>query len=185
MESGALELIILFVFGVICAAVANGRGRNALGWFFIGLIGGCLALIILFVIPDLKEEQRKERLQKKREKRVDERIHHERIKNEAFRGHTSRRLDTHDEVLEIDTKKGGPNAMPPPAPINLITNADDAPDSDWHYLDVSGASKGPFALETIESLVADLTIVNETHVWHPSLEDWSMLQDSPLNYLTR
>ncbi|MDG2273759.1 MAG: DUF4339 domain-containing protein [Halioglobus sp.] len=177
-----MEILIWLVFGIICSAVAGGRGRNAFGWFFIGLLGGCFALIILFVLPDLKEEQRRERLRRKDRERVDDRIHHERIKNEAFRDHASRRLDTHDVVLEIDTKAAGRTAMPPPTPINFIANA---PNDGWHYLNRAGNSKGPFSLETIKLLIDDLAIVNETHVWHQSLEDWVLLEDSPLSHLTK
>ena len=50
------------VFGLICAVIASGRGRNAVGWFFLGLIFNCIALIVLLLIPDLNDEADRDRL---------------------------------------------------------------------------------------------------------------------------
>ena len=53
----AVSIILQIVFGGICAVVANGRGRSGVAWFLIGFLLGCIGLIILLVIPDLRLEQ--------------------------------------------------------------------------------------------------------------------------------
>ena len=53
-----IQLGALLAMGIICSAIANNRGRNALGWFFIGIIGGCLGLIMVLVLPDLMGQRR-------------------------------------------------------------------------------------------------------------------------------
>jgi hypothetical protein len=47
----ALSLFIGIVMGVVVGAVARSRGRNFAGWFFLGLLFGLLALIVVLVIP--------------------------------------------------------------------------------------------------------------------------------------
>jgi hypothetical protein len=39
-------------FGIVTALAAAARGRNALGWFCIGCIGGVFALIAVLVMKD-------------------------------------------------------------------------------------------------------------------------------------
>lgn len=47
-----IVLGIFFIFGIITASVANKKGRNAFGWFLLGLLTGPFALsIILVALP--------------------------------------------------------------------------------------------------------------------------------------
>ena len=60
-----LRLIIMAVFGGICAAIAQTRGRSAVGWFFIGFFASCIGVILVLVLPDLKaQEEREERMRR-------------------------------------------------------------------------------------------------------------------------
>lgn len=45
-------LIIWALFGVVTALAAKARGRDPMGWFFIGLIGGIFGLIAVLVMKD-------------------------------------------------------------------------------------------------------------------------------------
>ena len=96
--------VIALIMGTVCAIVANSKGRSAVGWFFIGFLFGLIALIIVAVMPNLKEQQSKEKAQKRENRRLKEMLRQEQLKNESFRKHAIERLDKHDEVLEISTK---------------------------------------------------------------------------------
>jgi hypothetical protein len=96
--------IIALIFGTICAVVANGKGRSAVGWFFIGFLFGLIALIIVCIISDIKEQESKEKAQKQENRRLREQLRQERVKGESFRSHAMARLDRHDEELQISTK---------------------------------------------------------------------------------
>ncbi len=88
-----LQLIIMLIFGGVVCAIAVGKGRNGLGWFFIGFFLGCIGLILVFCFSDLKVEAAKHAGQLKVNRRLKEKFQQERMKNEAFRQHASVRLD--------------------------------------------------------------------------------------------
>jgi uncharacterized membrane protein YeiB len=46
-----MEILILWVAcAIICAIVANLKGRSVVGWFFLGLLFGLLAVIIILCL---------------------------------------------------------------------------------------------------------------------------------------
>lgn len=96
--------IILLIFGIICAAIANSKGRSVVAWFFIGFFFGILGLIILLVIGNPKEARQKEMEMETEQRRLREQLRQERIKNDQFRKHTQVRLDTHDNALGLETR---------------------------------------------------------------------------------
>lgn len=49
----SLIYVLWPVFIVVSAVVAKRRGRSMLGWALLGVLGGPLAVIALFVLPDL------------------------------------------------------------------------------------------------------------------------------------
>ncbi len=49
-------LLIWLLFGVVCAVIANTKGRSAFGWFFIGLLFGPFGLVVIF-LPALNKTQ--------------------------------------------------------------------------------------------------------------------------------
>ena len=97
-------LIVGVVFGIVCAAIASSKGRSVIGWFFIGFLFGLFALIILLVIPNLKEAQAKEEHMEMEQRRLREQLRQEQLKTEQLRKHTQARLDLHDKELDIDTR---------------------------------------------------------------------------------
>ena len=71
--AGALIAIFFYViWGVACAAIANSRGRNAAGWFFIGVFTSCIGLILVLVLPDLKVQEAERRRQEQENRRLKE-----------------------------------------------------------------------------------------------------------------
>jgi len=54
-----ITLIVMVIFGILCAYIANSKGRSAVGWLFIGFLLGLIGLIILLSVTDLKEEKKK------------------------------------------------------------------------------------------------------------------------------
>ncbi len=96
--------IILLIFGIICAAIANSKGRSVIAWFFIGFFFHILGLIIVLVVANLKDARQKEMEMEHEQRRLREQLRQERIKNDQFRKHTQVRLDTHDNALGLETR---------------------------------------------------------------------------------
>jgi hypothetical protein len=123
MEALAIWLILRIIFGAIAAAIAESKGRSAVGWFFGGFVFMLLGVIIVAVLPNLKEQKFKEEAIERENRRLREQLMQEQIKNEAFRQHTAARLDTHDGHLGIDTRSVV-SALPPPDNPAALTNPD-------------------------------------------------------------
>ena len=96
--------IIALILGVICAAIANSKGRSVIGWFFIGFLFGILGLIIVLVVGNFKDAMLKAIDMENEQRRLREQLRQERIKNDQFRKHTQGRLDTHDDALGLETR---------------------------------------------------------------------------------
>lgn len=47
--------LVTFVFGVVASVIAHGKGRNSLGWLFVGMFLGPFALIVAFLPPVARE----------------------------------------------------------------------------------------------------------------------------------
>ena len=116
------KLVIMIIFGGITAWIADSKGRNPVGWFFIGFIVTCIGLIIILCLSDLKEEEVRWQHAQDEQRRLREQLKQERIKNEAFQGHVRGRLEAHDNVLGMDTRQlsGEKSAasLPPPPPAS-------------------------------------------------------------------
>jgi predicted Zn finger-like uncharacterized protein len=103
-----MVLLILIILGVLCAAVAHSKGRNVIGWFFIGFFLGLIGLILVLVVSNLKEAKEKEAHLEMEQRRLREQLRQERLKTEQFHKYARVRLDTHDQELNIDTRHVGP-----------------------------------------------------------------------------
>lgn len=44
-------VFIWIMFGVVCAVAANSKNRGSIGWFFMGMLFGPFALLILIFLP--------------------------------------------------------------------------------------------------------------------------------------
>ena len=54
-----MELCVLFMFyavvmGAFCAYLANEKGKDGAGWFFLGMLFGIIALLVLVGLPSEK-----------------------------------------------------------------------------------------------------------------------------------
>ncbi len=104
-EAGLLiQLIIMVICGIAAAAIAAGKGRNAVGWFFGGLLLGLIGVIVVACLSNLKEEREYRRQSESERRRLREQLRQERMKNEAYRRYSTERLDVHDHVLGVDTR---------------------------------------------------------------------------------
>ena len=106
------KFLIACAFGGVCASIANSKGRNVPGWFFIGFFIPVVGLIILLCLSDLKAEERKRRAMESQHQRLREQLRQEKLKNEALRQHAVARLDLHDETLGMDTRGSAPPLHP-------------------------------------------------------------------------
>ena len=85
MVSFEIQLISGALFGTICAILAHGRGRSAVGWFFLGFFFGCFALVLLLVLPDLRLQEEKERALRRENRLLREQLRKDRMVADASR----------------------------------------------------------------------------------------------------
>lgn len=114
-----VQLIIMAVCGAIAAAIASHKGRNVVGWFFGGFFLQVIGIIIVACLGNLKEQRAYRQHTENERRRLREQLRQERLKTEAFRQYSLERLDSHDEVLGVDTRKRQ-EALPGPAGDNPL-----------------------------------------------------------------
>jgi len=178
MEAG-IQLIIMGVFGAICAAIAVSRGRSAVGWFFLGFLFSLLGLILVLVLPDLKVQQEREYRMIKENRRLREKLKKDRQVSDYRHQEVAGRLTVHDRALGLDTanRLGAPDAPleldAPPIPVA------DIPDHrtvEWFY--VRGGSRvGPIAFEDLKTLWDGRAIHPKTMVWNRHLSNWATIEE--------
>ncbi len=179
MEILVIQLVFWLLFGGITAAIANSRGRNPLGWFFIGLIGGCFGIVLVLVLPDLNVEKAKEAESEREKRRLREQLQQERMKNQAFRGHATNRLDQHDEALGLDTRAQVPHPeLAPPVPPPALDQG--LPAMNWFVAEAGQAAEGPLTLVELRQRVLEGRLSPQSLVWHADHGDWTQLKDSVL-----
>jgi hypothetical protein len=169
---------------VVCSLVANSRGRSALGWFFIGFFFGIFALIVLFVIPDLKELAAREERLRAENRLLREQVKSHRMVADQRHERQERRLTVHDRALGVDTS-GAPqlpdgdgvpqqqlDADPPPLPrAALPTTAGEFAAASWRYAEGAQA-RGPVSFEDLRALFVQGDVTPATLVWTPGMPEW-------------
>ena len=179
-----MPLFIHLILTVIVAIVASSKGRSPVGWFFIGFFTNIIGLILILVLPDLKEEQAQRLRVEQENRRLREQLRQERLKQESFREYAQRRLDVHDDRLGIDTRTLTPLPQPAGAPL-IPDDGQDAAQSSvqpanvvfprsaiWYY-ERNGETNGPVPAETIRQQLASGEIRGGTLVWAEHLKDWT------------
>jgi hypothetical protein len=170
------QLIVWLAMGAACAAIANAKGRNAVGWFFIGVFLSLIGLIIILVLPNVREQDRLKNLQDAHNQRLQEQLRQERLKHQAFQSHASARLDNHDTELGINTRQltspligqsSSAGMLPPGAPMQHPA------DSQWYYA-LDGNSIGPFSVSRMADLIGSGVVQNNTMVYESGRSDWVM-----------
>ncbi len=192
----AIQLIVMTVCGVIAAVIASHKGRSVAGWFFGGFFLGLIGVIIVACLANVKE-QKAHREQTERERhRLREQLRQERLKNEAFRRYSAERLDTHDQVLGVDTRSrpaalpggaekpalsAGDRAEAPEAALHRLVRAQEptvqpaaeASGSLWYY-ELSGDTVGPVSEQQVRELMRAGTIGPNTLLWTEGLGGWTL-----------
>ena len=103
-----MQFVILAIFGTICAVVAHSKGRNPIGWFFIGFFFTLLGLILILVVSNPKKAKAVEEHMEMEQRRLREQLRQEQLKTEQLRKYAQARLDIHDRELNIDTRHAEP-----------------------------------------------------------------------------
>ena len=158
------------IFGIISAVVANGRGRSAVGWFFIGLALDCIGLVLVLALPDLKKEEEKERRQRLENRRLREQLAKERQVSDSRNTNVERRLGAHDEALGLDTSN--PPELPLSAPTAQLSQG-----AQWFYAR-DNERQGPVTAETIRHLLQAQAIDGDTLIWSEGMPDWVPLKET-------
>lgn len=165
------------LFGIICALVASGRGRNGLGWFAFGFFANCIALVVLLVLPDLRVEDERQRHLEAQNRRLREQLKKDR--NVADRRHvaTQERLDVHDRNLNVDTSPllahEDVGVMPPPNDVRAGFER-----ALWFYL-VGQDQVGPVAFAELKRVWDEGQVASATYVWRDGMAEWEHVRDHP------
>jgi hypothetical protein len=168
MFAGDQEIVINVgvgaVFGILCAVIASGRGRSPLAWFVLGLLFSCISLVLLLVLPDLKQQDAHDQRQRLETRRLREQLAKERQIADQRHNQTERRLGVHDQALGVDTST-------PPA-LTGSTEPPRLPDGpQWFY--ARGKERmGPVSAETIRHLLQAAAISGQTLLWREGMADW-------------
>ena len=176
-----LQAVFFVVFGTICAILAPGRGRSAVGWFFIGGLFSCMGLIVLLLIPNLKVEQEKQRRRDAETRRLREQLKKERqVADERHEAH-SHRLGAHDRALGVDTTRRTEALTDSPADSLADSLADSPPPplagaADWYYA-IDGQQQGPIPGAELRALWLDEKVPDRALVWREGFAEWTPIGD--------
>lgn len=163
-----IAIISRLVFAIVCAALAPGRGRSPVGWFFLGLAIDCLALILVLLLPNLKLEEDRRRRREGETRKLREQLKKERqVADERHLAH-DQRIGAHDRALGLDTS-GPTTALPPGSAQAPALPPTGAPE--WFYA-VDGKQKGPVTASELRTLWLDEHIPDTTLVWRDGMSDW-------------
>ncbi len=173
-----MQLVIWLIFAFLVAWIAYQRGRNPMGWFLLGGFMGCLALILVLILPDLQEERKHRERERRARERLREQVLQERMKNQAFREHAQQRLDSHDEALGLDTRSSAPPELPPSPPAP--SSATEIPLEGWYLAEAGAQPQGPFSLREVQERIESGLVGPQSLVWQDSLADWTTIARSPL-----
>lgn len=183
-EDLALELVVCLIFGFITAAIAHAKGRNAIGYFFVGFFFSCFGLVLILCLSNLNEEKARIQAQEIQNRRLKEQLRQEQMKLEALRQHATARLDRHDEALGMNSRTlGGDFAgteaiVPPPPPNPNQLPAEKHNLVEWYYV-LAGRHRGPMSRSDLLQELSRGYITNKTLVWKPNMKGWLELGQVP------
>lgn len=170
-SSTIVKLFVMLAFGGLCAALAVGRGRSGVAWFFLGVLFSCIALVVLLVIPDLKVEEERRLRQSTENRRLREQIAKNRQIADGRHAAIERRLGAHDAALNLDTT----------ADRQLAQDGDAPPlpgGPSWFYAR-ENKRHGPVPPETIAHLYQAGVLDRATLLWRDGMVNWTPLEHVP------
>jgi len=178
----AVQLVIAAVCGIVAAAIASGKGRSAVGWFFGGFFLGIIGIVIVAVLSNKKQETYYRRQTELERRRLREQLLQEQVKAESFRSHVARRLDYHDQAIGVQTRSLGEEGTVPVAgrltagpTKQLGASVQNAP---WYYA-MGGQTIGPIAFVQLRAMVAQGRLPADTLVWTEALGQWTEARAVP------
>jgi hypothetical protein len=191
-----IQLIFAVIGGVVCAAVAASKGRNAVGWFFFGFFLTLPGVIVVLVVSNLKTERARFEHAAAERRRLREELRLERIRNQQFRGLAQQRLDVHDRALGVDTRHLAPpigtsgetvrQIGPPAAAVAADPRAPGADTSSlppsstiWHYATPDGVQHGPVSFADLKTAWMSAELDPDSMVWRAGWKDWHHVADVP------
>ena len=190
-EELVFYLIGWVISGSIAAAIAHTKGRNPVGWFFGGALLGCVGIIIVAVLPNIKEQENFRHQTQMRERRLQEQLLQEQVKNEAFRRHAMGRIDHHDEHLGIDTRSLPQNLPSNQNPQQLYLNQTAGPPPltptgtsteslpvEWYVMQ-NQQRVGPMTVRQVANMWQADLLQPASLVWSPRLNDWVPVHQIP------
>ena len=174
----AINLAFPVAMGVVCAMIAQTRGRSAVGWFFIGFFLSCIGVILVLVLPDVRQEQQRVERLRRENRRLKEQVRKERQVADQRHAEVNRRIDTHDRALGLGTAERESlleESRPPELP-----GATTSPFAsvDWYYV-LDGDAKGPVPFDELRELSREGLVRAQSLVWHEGLEEWATLDEVP------
>ncbi len=179
-----IYLVIYGTLGTVAAVIAAHKGRSKVGWFFAGFFLHIIGVIIVAVLPNLKEQKAYRMHTERERRRLREQLRQERLKNEAYRRYTAQRLDAHDQVLGLDTRSlealsAGDSAD---AIVPIEHNPQPQPPQQqermWHY-EMGGQSHGPVPESEIRDLLRSRILTRRSLVWSEGLTEWTSVDTFP------
>lgn len=182
MEFGVLFvfLFIRLILAFVASAIASSKGRSRAGWFFGGLLFDIWAIILVAVLPNLKDERRRKAQDDMEHRRLREQLRQERIKNEALRQHVAARLDTHDNLLGVDTRAETPLLDAPGAAGSAAQLAGEPAEPvsgpRWYYAR-DGQTRGPYSADQMEDMRRNGVVDKACWVMPVGGQDWIPLSD--------
>ena len=174
-----VQLLILFIVGLIVALIANHRGRDPYGWFLFGVFFSFLALVLVVVLPDLKKQQEREQRLMDENRRLREQLRKDRMMADSRHLEVRRRLEAHDSALAMDTGTAASAALPHRA--SEESPGPEIPDprsTQWWYVQEE-MRKGPFGFERLRTLWEEGEIGLPTRVWTKGMPDWARIEALP------
>ncbi len=192
-----VHLIIAFICGGIAAAIAAGKGRSPVGWFFGGFFLGLIGIVIVACIANEKEAQARAQRAGQERRRLREKLRQETMKNEAFRQHAVSRLDAHDKRMGTRTRntrklRGGttrrkrlaegkenrPARRPLAAQARRGRGASPEAVSHWYY-EINGETMGPISEMDLAQLLRSKQIPFSTLLCQEDQENWQPANQVP------
>jgi len=195
-----VQLLAGFIFGAITAAIASHKGRNVVGWFFIGFLTGCIGLIIILCLSNLREEEARWRSAEDEQRRLREQLKQERMRAETFHTHVRARLDVHDRALNVDTRQlegevqAGPAELAAPETSSpqvwespqiskspQVSNFPDPAtfhDREW-FAQIGDRRSEPLNFGQLRRLYQSGKVDESKLVWTTGMQDWKRVVDVP------
>ena len=144
--------------GAACAAVAPSKGRSPVTWFLVGALTFGAGLVVLLLLPNLKEREAAQKSLDERARQAQEAL--EQRRSVAYARHPD------SKPLTVEPGRDGADSE-----LHLAYQ-----DSEWfHGTDENFA--GPMPFETLHLTWLAESIDGQTLVWRKGMPVWRTIDD--------